>query len=73
MKRNSMEGIEIKIQTDNFKKCRSDVSLGGWFHGKQTYLWIGTHDEKICLGVMSGKKLYHLAKEIVNQFERGRS
>lgn len=43
--------------------------LGGWYQGKNTYLWFGSEEENICLGYLDGPKLYRLAKAIVKNFE----
>ena len=61
---------KIKIKTDHYSKRKPDVSIGGWFQGKATYLWIGDHNAQHCLGVISGHKLYRLAKAIVKHYER---
>ncbi len=42
-------------------------NLGGWLHGKNTYVWFGVGDK--CLGTLGGGKLYRLAKAIVRQFD----
>lgn len=44
--------------------------LAGWFQGKDTYLWFGLN--QICLGTLSGAKLYRLAKAIVKHYESER-
>ena len=44
--------------------------LSRWFSGKYSYLWITRNDT--CLGMVSGQKLYRLAKAIVKQFEEKR-
>ncbi len=41
--------------------------LSGWFQGKHTYLWFGLN--QVCLGTLSGGKLYRLAKAIVKHYE----
>lgn len=50
---------------DKIKGCTHD--LGGWLQGKRTYLWFGAKNR--CEGILSGTKLYRLAKAIVRQFE----
>ncbi len=45
------------------------AEIGGWLHGKNTYLWIGHRGA--CAGTISGGKLYRLAKAIVKQYEEG--
>lgn len=44
--------------------------LAGWFRGKDSYLWFGLNN--ICLGTLSGGKLYRLAKAIVKHYESER-
>lgn len=48
----------------------SNLSLGGWYDGKKTYLWLGTADKQYSYGYISGSKLYRLAKFICKEFER---
>lgn len=45
-------------------------TLGGWLGSQpsQTYLWFG-YDDK-CVGILSDKALYRLAKAIVKRFEQ---
>jgi hypothetical protein len=43
------------------------IEIGGWLDGKGTYLWLGKDGK--CIGTISDKKLYRLAKAIVKQFE----
>lgn len=45
------------------------LELGGWYSGKQTYLWMGLSSGR-CLGIISGQSLYRLAKTIVKEFEK---
>jgi len=45
--------------------------LGGWLSGKTSYLWMGV--DNMCLGTLSGRRLYQLAKAIVKQFEGDKS
>ena len=47
------------------------AKLGGWLQGKQTYLWIGDNAGR-CIGLVSGYRLYRLAKAIVAQWEAKR-
>lgn len=58
-----------KIKTTPDKTTIPKISIAGWLQGKQTYLWIGTADGVNCLGIISGHKLYRLAKAIVRQYE----
>lgn len=44
--------------------------LGGYLDGKQTYLWIGEGNR--CIGVLSKRTLYRLAKAIVKQFDQAK-
>ena len=61
-----MKNREIKTNFD--KKFISDYKFGGWYCGKRSYLWFG---KKIgpCCGIISGQRLYRMAKTIVKHFE----
>lgn len=48
---------------------QSTAVLGGWFDGRQSYLWIATQKDGPCIGTLSGQKLYRLAKAIVRAWE----
>jgi hypothetical protein len=56
-----------KIRTKSDFPDKDTVEIGGWFNGKNTYLWIGK--DKVCIGTISGQKLYRLAAAIVDQFD----
>lgn len=62
-----------KIKTTPNHECRHcsaegrPLTLGGWFNGRGTYLWIGSGDH--FHGELSGQRLYRLAKAIVRQWE----
>jgi len=62
----------IKTRVDKY--CQGDkaiegkeIILSGFFDGKNTYLGIGV-DKYV--GILSGNRLYRLAKSIVRQFEK---
>ena len=63
-----MRSRRISIRP-NKQTSPSPISLGGWFQGKGTYLWIGDAEGRHCYGVISGHRLYRLAKAIVRHFE----
>lgn len=44
------------------------IILGGWFQGKDTYLWIGDENDRR-LAFIDGQRLYRLAKAIVRHYE----
>jgi hypothetical protein len=44
------------------------IKMGGWFQQEKTYLWFGDKNDH-CVGILSGQRLYRLAKAIVKQFE----
>lgn len=62
-----MRSRPIKTHAQDVRQG-SRFEIGGWLHGKQTYLWMG--DSAGCLGILDGPRLYRLAKAIVRQFER---
>lgn len=51
------------------QRVRSDIAfrLGGWFQGRDTYMWFG--DQQGGIAIVEGPPLYRLAKAIVRQFE----
>jgi hypothetical protein len=58
----------IRIHADQSEAFPPQVELGGWFQGVETYLWFGLRNE--CIGVLSGNRLYRLAKAIVRHYEQ---
>ncbi len=44
--------------------------LSGWLCGSDSYLWLGLADDDM-LALLSGQRLYRLAKAIVRHFEEG--
>ena len=48
------------------------MSIGGWLDGRNTYLWFGDIEGKMCYGTLSEQKLYRLAKAIVRRFEEAK-
>jgi len=57
-----------RIRANFDKDIAPEYELGGWYAGKRSYLWFG---KKIgpCCGIISGQKLYRMAKAIVKNFE----
>ncbi len=55
----------IRLHSD-----RRRLKLGGWYQGRQTYLWIGDTEGKP-LDTISRGKLYRFAKAVVRQWKRG--
>ena len=52
-------------------KCDTGIDhirIGGFLDNKRTYVWLDEKD--CCLGIISGQKLYRLARAIVKQFEK---
>ena len=60
---------KIRTHVDSGIPYSADCELGGYFDGKDSYLWIGMDNE--CIGVLSGDRLYRLAKTFVKHFEQG--
>lgn len=56
------------IRTKLTIKGVGGTELGGWLHGRKTYLGIWGKNAT-CYGIIDGGKLYRLAKAIVRQFE----
>ena len=61
-----MKNYRIKTKLDDPEK--STLEIGGWYSGKQTYLWFGDRNGN-CLGTIGGRKLYRLTKTIVKHME----
>ena len=60
----------IRTKPSKVSSSSPNLELGGWFQGKDTYLWIGYKDS--FLGYVAGRKLYRLAKAIVERYEDSR-
>jgi len=45
------------------------LTLGGWFDGKNTYLWFGGRNGE-CLGYLAKGDLRKLAQAIVKEFDK---
>lgn len=75
-----MRNQRIRTHVDPLPSTPQPIRLGGWFCGKDSYLWIGEpepdKDGKApagstgrCFALVSGQRLYRLAKAIVDHYE----
>lgn len=56
-----------RIRTKPDRNMSSAFQIGGWLHGRHTYLWFGMDGK--CIGTIYGQHLYRLAKAIVKHVE----
>lgn len=53
-----------KIQ---FQKPVGSLTIGGWYDGDRSYLWIGRPDDG-CLGIITGRRLRSIVKTMAKEF-----
>jgi hypothetical protein len=63
-----MKTQQIRTKPDKPFGRHSAIRLSGWLQGRDTYLWIGSVDDRP-LATISGQRLYRLAKAIVRHYE----
>ena len=62
---------KIILQIDQETKDGYQVQvIGGWYQGKETYLWIGDKNGEF-VGTIGGGKLLRFAKAVVRHFAKG--
>ena len=61
-----MSAKPIRTQP-TYRPSSSELTIGGWYDGAKTYLWIGEAER--CLGTIEGNKLLRLARAIVKEME----
>lgn len=60
-----------KIKT-NFDKRASDrnIRMGGWYSGKDTYLWVGPKSGSGPIGILSGRKLKRFCETVLKEMKK---